>query len=357
MYLLRIYTIISLLLLFDTNSFSQTIKNLDSLKQVVLIEKNDTATLNNYLNKLQALQNEDIAAKEIIYNWLIKNCTTSETEYLLIQTLQTQAKNYLETGEYTNAAELYNKAMTIGNTDSYYQIKCDVLLGLGNVFYHTEQFDKEREYTKKSFILAQKYNYKKGIANAKLAIVSDYPYDDTRTGKDTFNLLFTTMKECLSLWKELKDTSKIIYTYTKMGEYYAEYNHFDTALQLMKVAQSYFTKFDYKAIGNYYFFLGKIYYQKGKANTNNTLDFNQAIDNFNKSLPEAIKTKNRKLEAWCYDWLSICYKKLGNYKLSYDYLEKHSYLYGSIVAEDNFKELSKVEHKYEVEKKKKKLFR
>ena len=70
MYLLKIYSAISLLILFDNNSFSQTIKNLDSLKQVVLIEKNDTATLNNYLKKLQALQNEDIAAKEIIYNWL-----------------------------------------------------------------------------------------------------------------------------------------------------------------------------------------------------------------------------------------------------------------------------------------------
>ncbi|WP_462250410.1 tetratricopeptide repeat-containing sensor histidine kinase [Ferruginibacter sp.] len=342
--------------ILDANyAFSQTIKNLDSLKNILKREKTDTTSLNSYLQKLKDLQNEDIAAKEIIADWIINNSTQKDKENLLIQTLQTQARNYLETGDYTKAAEFYNKTLAIGNEDSYYEIKCDALLGIGNVFYHTEQFNKEREYTTKSFLLSQKHHYKKGIGNAKLSIASDLLDDDTQIGEDTFNLLFKTMNECLTIWNELKDTSRIIHTYIKKGEYYAEYNYFDSALQSMLIAQSYFTKFDYKAISNYYFFLGKIYYQKGKANKNNNSDFNEAIKYFNECLPRAKKIKNRKLEAWCYDWLSVCYKNLGDYKLSYEYLEKHSYLYGSIVAEDNFKELSKVEHKYEIERKEKEI--
>ena len=126
--------IITLRFLCTNSCFSQTIKNIDSLTQVLNVEKPDTATIHQYVKKLQALQNEDIAAKETIYNWIIKKCITKSTEYLLIQTLQTQAKSYLETGEYTKATELYNKALSIGDEDKYYEVKCDVLLGLGNVF-------------------------------------------------------------------------------------------------------------------------------------------------------------------------------------------------------------------------------
>jgi signal transduction histidine kinase len=345
----KIEIIISLLFL------SQTIKNIDSLTQVLNVEKTDTATIHQYVKKLQALQNDDIAAKEVIYNWLIKKCTTKSTEYLLIQTLQTQAKSYLETGEYTKATELYNKALSIGDEDKYYEVKCDVLLGLGNVFYHTEQFDKEKEYNKKSLLLAEKHNHKKGIGNAKLQFALDLIGDDTQTSKDTFNLVFKTMKECLSLWKDLKDTSRIIHTYNQMGQFYADYNHFDSALYAMKNAAAYFVSFNYKPIDYYYFILGKIYHQKAIANNNNRKDFEEAINNFKKCLPIAKQMNNKKREAWCYDWLANTYERIGNHEQAYIYLEKHSYLYGSIVAEDNFKELSNVEHKYEVEKKEKEI--
>jgi two-component system, NarL family, sensor kinase len=346
---------IVLLILCGGNSFSQSIKNIDSLTKVLNGEKADTATIHSYVKKLQALQNEDITAKEIIYNWLIKNCTTATTEYLLVQTLQTQAKCYLETGEYTKATELYNKAFNIGNEDKYYEVKCDILLGLGNVFYHTEQFDKEKEYNRKSLLLAEKHNYKKGIANAKLQFASDLVGDDTQTSKDTFNLVFKTMKECLSLWKDLKDTSRIIHTYNQMGQYYADYNYFDSALYSMKNAAAYFASFNYKPIDYYYFILGKIYHQKAIANNNNSKDFEEAINNFKKCLPIAKLMNNKKREAWCYDWLANTYERMGNHEQAYIYLEKHSYLYGSIVAEDNFKELSNIEHKYEVEKKEKEI--
>ncbi|MBL0144825.1 MAG: hypothetical protein IPP48_02760 [Chitinophagaceae bacterium] len=285
---------------------------------------------------MQALQNEDMPAKEFIYNWIIKNCTTKATEYLLVQTLQTQAKNYLETGEYTKATELYNKAMTIGSDEDYYQIKCDVLLGLGMVFYHTEQFDKEEAYNKKSLLLAQKYNYKKGIGNAKLQQASDLIGNDNQTSKDTFNLIFKTMNECLNLWKEIKDTSRIIHTCINMGQYYAEYQYFDSALHYMKSAESYFSAFKYETVDFYYFILGKIYHQKGINNKNNRKDFEEAVNNFKKCLPIAKQMNNKKREAWCYDWLANTYERIGNHEQAYIYLGKHSYLYGSIVAEDNF---------------------
>jgi two-component system, NarL family, sensor kinase len=342
-------------LFFPTYAACQTKINLDSLKRVLKNEKTDTIALSNYLQKLKDLQNEDIVAKEVIANWIIQHCKSEEVEYLLIETLRTQGRNYLETSDYTKATELYNKALSIGNEDEYYEVKCDVLLGLGNVFYHTEQFDKEKEYNKKSLLLAQKHHYKKGIANAKLQFASDLVGDDTQTSKDTFNLVFKTMNECLSLWKDLKDTSRIIHTYNQMGQYYGDYNHFDSALYSMKNAAAYFASFNYKPIDYYYFILGKIYHQKAIANNNNRKDFEEAINNFKKCLPIAKQMNNKKREAWCYDWLANTYERIGNHEQAYIYLEKHSYLYGSIVAEDNFKEISKIEHKYEVEKKEKEI--
>lgn len=345
-----------LILVLSQGVFSQSIQNVDSLENVLKKEKSDFATLNMYFKKLDSLTSEDTGAKEILANWILSNCGNKEKENIKIQTTQLLARNFYIEGNYTKATELFNETLTIGDDTEYHETKCKALLGLAMTFYQTEQFDKQKEYVKRSVDLATKFNYKRGIANAKLFIASDMAENDQQVNKDTFDLVFKTLNECLQLWKELKDTAMLIHTYTEAGQHYSDYKYFDSALSNIRRAIPLVIANDKKYLSHYYYFItGKIFFQKALANEKNKADLNEAVKYFNICIPIAKKKNDKKTEAWCYDWLSASFKFLGNYEEAYRYLEKHSYLYGSLVSENNFKQLSGIEHKYEILKREKEI--
>ncbi len=346
----------SILLLLAVDIFSQSLQNLDSLEKVLKNEQTDIATLNKYFKILDSLTSEDISAKEILANWILSNCENKEKEDIKIQATQLLARNFYVAGNYTKATELFNETLTTGVENEYHETKCKALLGLAMTFYQTEQFGKQKEYINKSLALAEKFKYKPGIANAKLFIASDLAENDQQVNKDTFNLVFKIINECLQLWKDQKDTAMLIHTYTESGQHYADYKYFDSALSNILRAAPLLIANDKKYIADYYYFItGKIFFQKALANGKNKTDLNEAIKFFNICIPIAQKKNQKKTEAWCYDWLSASFKFLGNYEQAYKYLEKHSYLYGSLVSENNFKQLASIEHKYEILKKEKEI--
>jgi len=346
----------SLLFLVVFDLFSQTIQNLDSLENKLKTEQTDINTLKTYFKKLDSLTSEDIGAKEIVGNWIILNCRNKEKESIKVQAMQLLARNYYVVGNYTKATELFEETLATGIENEYHETKCKAFLGLAMTFYQTEQFDKQKDYVNKSLDLAEKFNYKKGIANAKLYIASVLAENDQQVNKDTFNLVFKILDECLLLWNELNDTAMLIHTYTETGQHYADYNYFDSALSTIRRAEPLILANSNKYSASYYYFMtGKIFFQKALANKKNVSDLNKAINYFNSCIPIAQKENNKKTEAWCYDWLSASYKNLGNYEQAYMFLEKYSYLYGSLVSENNFKQLASVEHKYEILKKEKEI--
>lgn len=350
-------TMLSILLLVVSHGiFSQDIQNVDSLETVLKKEKTDTATVNRYFKKLDSLPDENTAAKEILATWILANCSNKAQEPIKIQTLQVLARYFYLQGNYTKATELFNEALTIGDENEYHETKCKALLGLSMTFYQTEQFEKQNEYVNRSVVLAEKFQYKKGMANAKLFIASFLAENDHQVNKDTFNLVFKIIDECLQLWWELKDTAMILHTYTEAGQHYSDYAYFDAALSNMRMAAPLvIANKNINESAYYYFMYGKIMFQKALANGKNKADLNEAIRYFNMCIPIAKKANNKRMEAWCYDWLSASFKFLGNYEKAYQYLEKHSYLYGSMVSENNFKQLASVEHKYEILKKEKEI--
>ncbi len=355
--ILKRHYIFSMLILgLSQGIFSQSIQNIDSLENVLKKEKTDFATLNVYFKKLDSLPSQNIGAKEILATWILANCSNKAQEPIKIQTLQILARNFYLEGNYTKATELFNETLTIGDENEYHETKCKALLGLSMTFYQTEQFDKQNEYVNKSVVLAEKFKYKTGIANAKLFIASYLAENDHQVNKDTFNLVFKIMNECLQLWRELKDTAMIIHTYTEAGQHYSDYNYFDSALSNMRIAAPLVNaNKNINEAAYYYFMNGKIMFQKALANGKNKADLNEAIKYFNICIPTAKRANNKRTEAWCYDWLSASFKFLGNYEKAYQYLEKHSYLYGSLVSENNFRQLASIEHKYEILKKEKEI--
>lgn len=355
-FLKHFYIIISILFLSVFDLYSQTIQNLDSLETVLKNEQTGIATLEQYFKKMDSLTSEDSKAKEKLGNWIVSKCSNKENEYIKVKTTQLLARIFYESGNYTKATELFNAVLEIGIEHEYHEVKSKALLGLAMTFYQTEQFAKQKEYVNRSLALAEKFNDKQAIANAKLFIASDLAENDQQVNKDTFNLVFKILNECLLLWKEVEDTGMIIHTYIEAGQHYADYNYFDSALVNIRRAESFVFANSNKYLSAYYYFItGKIFFQKALAKENSTSDLKEAINYFNRCIPIAQKAKDRKTEAWCYDWLSASFKNLGNYEQAYRYLEKHSYLYGTLVSENNFKQLASVEHKYEILKKEKEI--
>ena len=338
----------------QSTMYADSVK-VDSINKVLSHVPKTNEIFKTYLGKLDTLSNDEFSIKEVIANWLISNCEKTGNVEIKIQAQQLLGRAFYNTGNYTLANEYLNKVLATGKEDDYFETKSKALEAQAQVFSQTEQFDKQKEYILRNLVFAQKNNYKAGIATAKENYTSVLERNDNETGKDTFNLIIKTLNESLLLWQELKDTAKIIHAYTYLGQTYGDYKHFDTGINIVLKAKEYFTNRNKETTIFYYFILGKTYFNKARANNKNLDDFKNAIKYFEACIPLAKEFNNKKQEAWCYDWLSASYKFLGNYTQAYNYLEKHSYLYGSIVSESNFKQLAAVEHKYEKEKKDKEI--
>ncbi len=345
------YFLLLFSIVFFHAAFCQTIQNLDSLDTILKKEKIDDISIHRLIDKMETLESDDFAAKEKIYQFIKER--SSNKDYVL-QAKQLQARNYYSIGNYTDAIALFNEIMATGDDDDYYETKCKALLGLGLSYYQIEQFPKSEELIYKSLNLANKHNYKTGIGSAKMQVASVLADNDNQTGKDTFRIIITMVTESLNLWEKLKDTVRILAAYDRIAQHYADYNLFDSALLFVDKTKALVldTAKDY---GFHYFITGKIIYQKAKNENNNKAGLELALSFFDKSLMYNIKYKNRKQEAWCYDWKSNCYRKLENFKEAHSNLFKYSIKYSDIINEENFRKITSLERSGELQKKEKEI--
>ncbi|MCY7292720.1 MAG: sensor histidine kinase [Ferruginibacter sp.] len=327
----------------------------DSINKILKKETKNIGTFRTYLQKLDTLSNDEFIVKEAIANWLISNSDTREYAGIKIEAQQLLGRAYYHTGNYVLAHDYLNKVLATSKEDDYFETKSKALEAQAQVFYQTEQPEKQKEYILKNLAYSKKNNYKQGIAVANENYTSILQDNDYQTGKDTFNMILNAENESIKIWKELKDTGKIIHVIISKGQAYADYHFFDTGINIVLSAKEYFTNRNKESSVYYNFILGKIYFNKAKTNNNNATDYKNAIKYFEICIPLAQQFKNKKQEAWCYDWLSASYKFLGNYQQAYKYLEKYSYLNDGMVNEENFKKITSVEHKYETEKKDKEI--
>jgi signal transduction histidine kinase/tetratricopeptide (TPR) repeat protein len=343
--------IIVIILLSSHISSAQTINNLDSFDVVLKKEKTDNVSIKRLISKMEILESDDFEAKEKMYKFIKEKC--SNKDYLL-QAMQLQARNYYTIGNYTDAISLFNEVMSAGDDNDYYETKCKALLGLGLSYYQIEQFPKSEELIYKSLTLAKKNNYTVGIGNAKLNVALVLSENDNKTGNDTFRIVVDMITESLNLWEKLKDTTRILTSYDKLVQHYADYKLFDSAILLIDKIKPYLgdSAINY---GFHYFIVGKIIYQKAKSENNDKAGLELAILFFDKSQYYNLKYKNKKQEVWCYDWKSNCYKRLENHKEAYNNLYKYSVEYSEIINEENFRKITSLERNSELQKKDKEI--
>jgi signal transduction histidine kinase len=325
--------------------------NLDSIQKKLSTENVTTESLNNCLLTMKKIPAGEMAAKDMLCEWIIANCKTSISDSIKLAATLSLAESYFDKGEYSEATELCNKMLATGNESDFYHLKCASLMLLSNIFYQNEMFDKKAEYVEKSRVLAEKNHYVKGIAIAKRAMAQAMIGSVPRLSRDSLTMYMNILKECVNLWIGLNDTANLLHTFAYIGQNYADYKIFDSALYTMKMAETLAKNKEEDNISTFFYFIyGKVYFRKAKAE-NSKADMLQAISWFNYCIPLTQKLNQKKKESWCYDWLTGAYEFLGNYKEALEYSRKFSNFYSDMVSEEGVQKLAGIQYKYEALKK------
>jgi two-component system, NarL family, sensor kinase len=347
--LLKYYCLLSVLsLAFFQGTFCQTIQNLDSLENVLKNEKKDTATLNSYLKKMGGLSGDNIEAQEIIGNWIIANTDKEGLQKIQAKAYQSLGTFLSKADVYAKATNLLTKATVIAERFNYYEIESDCLMGLANIYVNNEQLDKALDYLKKSLVIAEKNNYKKGIAVGKFNLGASN-FDKGYKSQDSMQQSVKLKAAAIELVKELKDTQNIILYTAGLSETYGNYKKFDTSLSILRQIEP-LLKSANNQYAVYYFLLGKIYNKRGKV-LNNKADFIEAVK-YSKLCVEYAKKYNSPLYVMRgYQWLAFEYDKLGDYKNANEYNKQYVSIHDSLTDADNFKVVADIQNRYDRSKK------
>ena len=166
----RFTIFIIVLFILQGKGFCQPIYNLDSLESILKNEKTDTTTLTIYIKKLKDLKNDQIEAKKIIANWIIESSNNKISLYIYVKAHELLALSYARVSDYGKATDLYNKAISISETNHFYDVMSVSLNGLANVYKNLDQLPASITYYKKGLEIAEKYNFLEGIGLNKFGL-------------------------------------------------------------------------------------------------------------------------------------------------------------------------------------------
>lgn len=332
-------TIIALFLSFGI--YSQI--NIDSLQNVLNRTTPNKKNFENYISVIKNYQPDNIEASQAIASWLIKNTNSNKF-------LENQANTYLNLGiKYSDAnnVELAIKnvinAKRIAEKNNFYEILSKSFNELGNIYRNHKQLDKSIEFFKKSIAISELNQLNSYSAVTKYNLAGAYlskGYNNT----DTIKMSIKIIKESIALMKKLKDTASIITFSNGISQAYTDLKDYDAGLKVLNDTEPLIKSTnDESLFVTHYLRKGKLYNDKG--------DFEQAIQNYDKSLLLALKYKMHRWEYNIYMGYAETYENLGNYKQANKFNILYSDLRDSLTDVENFKAASDLQNLYETQKK------
>ncbi len=290
---------------FNVLNFQKNI-NIDSLYQIITLEKNDTIKINNLISIFKlSIRNRPIRndildealhiSENIDYVTGIANC------------LNRKGVNARYQHEYLKSMKLHKEALL------YYQNSWDIeskiknINSLGVTYRRLNMEEEAIKYYLEALRLSEKMNYIKSIAIALNGIGNAYvtlnKYDDAIK---YFNL-------GLKMEKLSNSERGMGYGYSNLGEAYMYKQQYDTAFyyhnKSLEIANRSKNKND-KAI--IYSSIGLMYQHKG--------EYNDALDYYFKSIPILKKYKSKRLLSFTLINTGIIYKQLKNLENAKEYI-------------------------------------
>ncbi len=329
-----------------SNGFSQI--NADSLGTVLKKEKTDTATLARYMEQLDKLSTDNMAAGLVLGDWIAEHAVARQAHILYAKSQLAIAVFYHYTNDFSTATKYYVEVQTFAQKHGLDELYIHAINNLANIYYQNSQFEKAEEMYLKVIEGCKKLDIKVGIAASYGSLGTLYFSASVNdSSKKRKGIAYMMMSSEVSTG--IPDTVQLIRSYSGISNMYCGLGMYDSAMywvlrsgDLIKARQNNDEGYPYH------------YYHKGTALLGKK-EYKAAIESFLTGLPYTKKYSTPLWESSHYQGLSKAYTATGDYKKALEYGEKHFKIEDSVLNAENFAKAADIQNKYEREKKDKEL--
>lgn len=381
--------IISELLLFKVEIFAQNQKQIDSLKQIITLAKQDTNKVITLLELGDQYEHNkpdsalvcyhralDIS-KEIKSQTLIAKCSryigiiyyyqgfyTKAIDYH-IKSLNAYKKigdkkgisgsynniglAYEYQGAYTKAISYYLKSLKISEEIGDKKVIQSACNNIGGIHYNQGSYDEALSYFFKSLKISKEIGIKKGEADSYNNIGSIYRQQGFEDKSLQYHLKSLKIKE------EIGDKRGLFSSYQNLGVSYYTKGSYDKTLSYYLKSLNIAEEMDDKhGIATTYLNISALNIRLADSTAINETQrieyLKKAIKNSSRSYKLAKETGSLPLVSEACNSLMNTYSKLGNYKRAIEFSEIYIISKDSLFDKTKTKELAKIEAKYEYQK-------
>ncbi|KPK85054.1 MAG: hypothetical protein AMS27_08440 [Bacteroides sp. SM23_62_1] len=257
---------------------------------------------------------------------------------------------YKNAGEYDKAIEYYQENLRIQEETGNILNMARGRANIGNVyFYFGLDYNKALEYYNTSLELFRQFTeenaeYEQDVLQGRSGMATIY-LNIGMVYKEINNmgLAIDNYRKALRIFREIDDKQGIANTQNQMGLVYLEGGSYEDALTASMNALNLYREIgNRKEVAATLKNVGNIYYRWGR--------YEQALNYFNQSLALNQELNLKKEVYDVYKDLSDTYATMGNFKLALDNYQRYNELKDSSIREENIKQISELETKYETER-------
>lgn len=245
---------------------------------------------------------------------------------------------FMSNAEFQKALQYFQKGIQIFNDNKEYDFERKINLMISVCFSNSKNLDKAIEYSKKALSQAIVAKDSATISKAYENIGSDYL---EKSQFETAKPYILRGKEVAAKLKSLPNLANLDYYLSRVLHSEKKYKE---AIDLIKKSLSYYTE-----TGNDFYKINALtflsIYQKDSG------DYQNALQNLKIAEDLALKNDMKSHLLLIYPELAQLNKKIKNYELAYNYLEKHYQLNDSVSSNDLQKQLQDLDTKYQAAKK------
>ena len=381
--------IISELLLFKVEIFAQNQKQIDSLKQIITLAKQDTNKVitllelgdqyehnkpdsalvcyHRALDISKEIKSQTLIAKSSRYIGIIyyyQGFYTKAIDYH-IKSLNASKKigdnkgisgsynniglAYEYQGAYTKAISYYLKSLKISEEIGDKKVIQSACNNIGGIHYNQGAYDEALSYFFKSLKISKEIGIKKGEADSYNNIGSIYRQQGFEDKSLQYHLKSLKIKE------EIGDKRGLFSSYQNLGVSYYTKGSYDKTLSYYLKSLNIAEEMDDKhGIATTYLNISALNIRLADSTAINETQrieyLKKAIKNSSRSYKLAKETGSLPLVSEACNSLMNTYSKLGNYKRAIEFSEIYIISKDSLFDKTKTKELAKIEAKYEYQK-------
>ncbi len=232
------------LLITELNCFSQSYKNIDSLRNEFGDSKlNDSLKLRNIRHI--CLYFFEISDIDSLINYSLKGynyASKTKQRYWEINFLNFTGLGYWNKGDYDKAINYYEIGLKRINETGFKQQLANLYNNLGLAYWNKSDLPKALELYLKALDIDLKGNRKTGMSSAMLNI--GLVYSDMGNYESALKYYFKSLKLC----SEIDDINGVVNNYVNIGLVYEKLNNLDVALDYYMKALQYGQKIEDKKL-------------------------------------------------------------------------------------------------------------